>query len=487
MKGSDFHVTPAERQWEKVTVDEATRMRLNGESAQCMAHMKAMKKAGGVSLREADGADTSKDQDWPLDESCFAKCADMYCLITTGLWLVPKVLIFVIPMLLLELPAFVLLRSYVATLKPGTDKVRRSGRFWMSFVLASLLFFPAGILAIVSLMVDYLFYWLFGITFCIFTSRYCAVWRSMKALNPYRNGPWIISHLPDIYVALTGQTARQGIFEIAWSLSNMLLFIPWFKYYVTVNPWLQNLDHRFTSQITTSMSDIAPAEHCASILQEIVSRAKHHPGRARKVDLWSFVPHYPSPPPGRRYALGLQQGVRYTSPLIQFLLIVHTTHANSCDGNSTEQHVASNSCQLPIYRVILWYNNPYHFLTAWVEASISTGGPSQPEKVDGGEHPMWGVSSASPLAAGRASLTGLGVIDSFFDYWLPVLVHEVRYSHHRMAGKSHQEALQIANDMYQEVHSKDGISRPIADKVGLDQYHGDSAYDDYGLPKQVTV
>jgi hypothetical protein len=35
--------------------------------------------------------------------------------------------------------------------------------------------------------------------------------------------------------------------------------------------------------------------------------------------------------------------------------------------------VASNSCQLPIYRVILWYNNPYHFLTAWVEASISTG------------------------------------------------------------------------------------------------------------------
>lgn len=265
----------------------------------------------------------------------------------------------------------------------------------------------------------------------------------------------------------------------------MLLFIPWFKYYVTVNPWLQNLDHRFTSQITTSMSDIAPAEHCASILQEIVSRAKHHPGRARKVDLWSFVPHYPSPPPGRRYALGLQQG--YINPLMQILLIVHTTHANSCDGNSTEQHVASNSCQLPIYRVILWYNNPYHFLTAWVEASISTGGPSQPEKVDGVEHPMWGVSSASPLSAGRASLTGLGVIDSFFDYWLPVLVHELRYSHHRMAGKSHQEALQIANDMYQEVHSKDGISRPIADKVGLDQYHGDSAYDDYGLPKQVTV
>ena len=166
---------------------------------------------------------------------------------------------------------------------------------------------------------------------------------------------------------------------------------------------------------------------------------QHHAFFRRKVDLWSFVPHYPSPPPGRRYALGLQQG--YINPLMQFLLIVHTTHANSgwecstlfgfggdddfyilcigihinqavkedevfgncsnlcgswnkyervhnpstenqgkphgflwgSDGNSTEQHVASNSCQLPIYRVILWYNNPYHFLTAWVEASISTG------------------------------------------------------------------------------------------------------------------
>ena len=36
------------------------------------------------------------------------------------------------------------------------------------------------------------------------------------------------------------------------------------------------------------------------------------------------------------------------------------------------------------------------------------GGPSQPEKVDGGEHPMWIVSSTSPLGAGRTSFTGSG-------------------------------------------------------------------------------
>ena len=52
----------------------------------------------------------------------------------------------------------------------------------------------------------------------------------------------------------------------------------------------------------------------------------------------------------------------------------------------------------------------HNFKTGAVEfcKRLSGGGPSQPEKVDGGEHPMWGVSSASPLSAGRASLTGLG-------------------------------------------------------------------------------
>lgn len=54
-----FYVTTAERHWEKVTVDEATRMRLNGESKGMMKHMAAIKKAGGVSLKESDGSDTS--------------------------------------------------------------------------------------------------------------------------------------------------------------------------------------------------------------------------------------------------------------------------------------------------------------------------------------------------------------------------------------------------------------------------------------------
>eukprot|EP00438_Fugacium_kawagutii_P036195 Skav232982 [mRNA] locus=scaffold1735:515668:516264:+ [translate_table: standard] len=148
----DFQVTIEGRQWENVTVSEAKRMRLNGETRECMAHIRAIKKAGGVSLKESDGADTSKDQDWPLDESCGAKFADWYCYITTFLWLGPKAVIFVPALLLLQAPGLLLIRCYAASLKPGTEKVERTGMFWMSFLLFSVLFLPAGLLAFVSLM-----------------------------------------------------------------------------------------------------------------------------------------------------------------------------------------------------------------------------------------------------------------------------------------------------------------------------------------------
>jgi len=110
----------------------------------------------------------------------------------------------------------------------------------------------------------------------------------------------------------------------------------------------------------------------------------------------------------------------------------------------------------PIYRVMLWYNNPSHFLTGWVEASVSTGEPSQPDKKFGGEHPMWLVTSHSPQDAGRGSWTGSGMIDAFFDYWLPAFVHEMRRQ---------EIGLEAADAKYQQVQSsKDGASRPTLGK-----------------------
>merc|ERR1719245_575259 len=160
------------------------------------------------------------------------------------------------------------------------------------------------------------------------------------------------------------------------------------------------------------MEDLGSPDQVADTTRAIISRSRLARNKAKRIDIWGFVPHYPYPPRHRRWALGLQAGGSMYPG--KFTLIVHTTHKWSRAGGTQEQFVLSNSCELPIYRVMLWYNNPFHFLTGWVEASVSTGLPSQPNKKHGGEHPMWLVTGRSPQVAGRESWTGSGMIDAFF-------------------------------------------------------------------------
>merc|ERR1719237_1493958 len=224
------------------------------------------------------------------------------------------------------------------------------------------------------------------------------------------------------------------------------------------------------------MGDVGKPHEVAETARGIISRSRQSREQADRIDIWSFVPHYPYPPKDRRWALGMQAGGS-TYPG-KFTLIVHTTHAVSTAGGSTEQLVLSNSVEQPVYRVMLWYSNPFHFLTGWVEASISNGMPSQPEKRMGGEHPMWLVTAHSPLVSGRDSFTGSGMIDAFFDYWLPVFVHEMRLdSRITRHGMSFEDAEEYAAEKYQEVHSDDVVS-PALHKVGLGKYEGHSALDD---------
>jgi len=230
-------------------------------------------------------------------------------------------------------------------------------------------------------------------------------------------------------------------------------------------------------QISTTMEDVGTPQQVSETSRGIISRSRQTREQANRIDIWSFVPHYPYPPKDRRWALGLQAGG--TDYPGKFTLIVHTTHAVSEAGGSTEQFVLSNSVEQPIYRVMLWYSNPFHFLTGWVEASVSNGMPSQPQKKFGGEHPMWLVTAHSKMVSGRSGFTGSGMIDAFFDYWLPVFVHEMRYdSQMSRFNKSEEEAKAYAANRYQEVHSEDVMSPIIIEKIGLSMYEGKSALDD---------
>jgi len=284
-------------------------------------------------------------------------------------------------------------------------------------------------------------------------------------------------------------------------LTTMILLMPWLKYFMNCNPWIYDLDERFVQQISTSMQDMASEEYggipnVADTARKIISRSRQQAEVRKELDLWSFAPHYPYPPPGRRYAMGMQAGGAAGS-LIKFTLLVFTTHAlnHGCDdpncqgrphasckkGRSTEQFVLSNSVVEPVYRVMLWYNNPYHFLTGYVEASISNGRPSQPNKYLGGEHPMWLVTGHSPNTAARDSMTGVGMIDAFFDNWLPTFVHECRVqgmqNYLLASGKEHaeaaREAKKYADSKYEEVLSQDGFS-PVIPKQGLEAWSRES-------------
>eukprot|EP00747_Dinoflagellata_sp_TGD_P161844 gnl/TRDRNA2_/TRDRNA2_178801_c0_seq1.p1 gnl/TRDRNA2_/TRDRNA2_178801_c0~~gnl/TRDRNA2_/TRDRNA2_178801_c0_seq1.p1 ORF type:complete len:552 (-),score=94.02 gnl/TRDRNA2_/TRDRNA2_178801_c0_seq1:16-1671(-) len=452
---------------EKVTVSEEQRMWLNGESAGQMEHAKKIKAAGGVSLDPADGNDTSVDQKWTYDESQLGNFKDGYVLFCTCLWIMIKGIFLFLPMLLFHLLPILVCRLYISSLPDLTERLHRSCYFYLAFTMAFLFAIPAIVLIFISLMLDYVMYYIFSVLFCLCTWRWSEMWASQKMIDPYRNGPSTLLHLPDLFAAICGQCGRQTCMEDLWMVSVMWLLMPWLKYFVCCNPYIYDLNHRLCQQISTTMADVGTDEEVADIARIIISRARQRREIAKRLDIWSFVPHYPYPPPDRRWAIGLQcGGGDYPG---KFSLIVHVTHAISTAGSSTEQFVLSNTCSHPIYRVMLWYSNPFHFLTGWVEASVSTGGDSQSVKNKGGEHPMWLVSGHTSQTSGRDSFTGSGMIDAFFDYWLPVFVHQVRLLKHYNQYGDMKKAVEYADSKYEEVVSKDGASESTG-SIGMDKY-----------------
>ena len=307
----------------------------------------------------------------------------------------------------------------------------------------------------VSLALDYLLYYLFGGVFFVLFGSVKQYKASQKIIGPYRGGRILFS---DIFVASIGQCLRNGTMEHALSFTTMLTVMPWIKYYINANPLIYPFKERFVQQISTSLKDIG-VDTAHEKAREIISRTRQNGRLAKRLDLWRFCPHRPYPPPGRRWANGLQAANIIT-------LITHVTHgvAEAQGVTEKDQFVLSNCTERPVWRVMLWYSNPYHFLSGWVEASITNGEPSQKDKVHGGEHPMWLVTAASPLLSNRDSVTGPGIIDAFFDSWLPVIVNEIR----RLA-----RGAEYAASMHQEVVSKDGLSRPAA-TVGMDNLAADA-------------
>ena len=134
-------------------------------------------------------------------------------------------------------------------------------------------------------------------------------------------------------------------------MSMILTDIIQLRYYINTNALVYPLDERFVQQISTSMADMTMGQTTGA-LRRIISATKVDEAQACRLDMWRFNPHYPYPPPGRNWALGMQVG-RPTLPA-GMLLITHTTHAleeqplGSTTLRDPDFYVRSNSAELPV-------------------------------------------------------------------------------------------------------------------------------------------
>jgi hypothetical protein len=243
--------------------------------------------------------------------------------------------------------------------------------------------------------------------------------QNLDLLAPYQAGPNLYLHFEDCVAAVAGSVYRQGLIEFTVSFATMFIVNPWIKYWITGNIFLEDLGERFVTQVGQPLNDMKTNDVDTYFIKGI-SKAKLARENRTEMDSKIFAPHYPFPPKHRRYAVGMQFSNLTTT-------FCHTTHFRTPEV-SGEGPVASlsTSCLLPVYRVVLWRNNPYHIYTGFVEANHSTGFPTQPEKNTGIEHPMWLINAHNKLAADRNIQFSLGQIDGFFDKFIPQLSHFIR-------------------------------------------------------------
>jgi len=273
----------------RIVPDDAP-LKVNGETSAAMKHARKLR---------ATDVDTSRDEPWEVDPSLALN--DSFVLLTSKLWLYPKLLLLWLPTMLLLLPYAALAHVYGTCLPIPTDTVKRDTGFGACLLLARLCFTPVFVIGAASLLLDYLLYYVFGGAFffaCCCGSgpaKTMARYRtSQQVIAPYRAGPPIF--FSDVFICSMGQALRNGTVEHALSFATMLLVMPWLKYYVNANPLIYPLRERYVQQISTSLADIG-VDTVHEKAREIISRSRQEGDLAQRLDLWRFCPHCESSPP----------------------------------------------------------------------------------------------------------------------------------------------------------------------------------------------
>lgn len=368
-------------------------------------------------LRQEE-ADQSPYCNAPWDVSKEFDTVDFFQCAVMLVALLPQ-LLFIYPILfILLLPPVFINLLYITMLVPQVcDTIPRTFTWKVHCILQALLSIPSTVLAMISLLISRLSICLFGTLYCTFNpggwSRYR---RNIEIIKPFCEGPSLHNHFSDCVAAAAGMVYRRGLMEFTSAFALMFVINPWIKYWITGNVYTADLGLRFVTQVGRPMDDLT-LQQVKRNFKRYISRAKNT--RESKLFICNpllFCPHFPYPPRGskRYFSVGLEH-----STISAF---VHTTHFKSKSSISDEEwksRCLSRSAQEPIYRVILWRNNPYHIYTGIVEACIS-------KKRQALEHPMWLISSHKKLSASPAVCLSTGWIDLFFDQFIPHFEYFIR-------------------------------------------------------------
>lgn len=351
--------------------------------------------------KKISNQNTSKDGAWEMNEFGIE---DIYCLFVMLICAVPKLLV-LYPLLFICLSIPVLLNKLLF------NKLSRGSASWYFHVIAQIILgIPAILLISVSLIIDFISMFVFGIAYCMVTCKWKRYFENRKVIAPYRNGPSLLRHITDIVFVASSMTNRQGYFEFLKNYTMMFLLNPWIKYWVTGNEYVTTLKERFITQTGNGLQDVpletVKTEFCKCISDIDLSRKDRE-----SIDAAFFCPHYPKPHENKRYAIGMQMS-NMTSTL------VHTSHY---DTEGQQMFSLSNTLDKPIYRIMLWYNNPFHIFTGYVEANISNMNRAI-------EHPMWLVCGTNNIASDRDKkwTMSTGFIDKYFHEYIPAIDTFVR-------------------------------------------------------------
>eukprot|EP01041_Mallomonas_annulata_P003719 gene3719-7389_t len=307
-----------------------------------------------------------------------------------GILLCPFFLLFFILTYVGNIPILLLVASYSFCVHRPTAVIQRNCWFYLLSTLCFVVNAPVFFIVSMNVCMMSVLSVILCLPYGLVITGFPQIYQNYKALWPFYSigtYSWF-----DIICVLIGARDRQnsGDLDFLWSYTVMLTFDPFIKWFLITNPYLHKLDERFTNQYTQDLTNLSMAT-LYNGLKVNVSDAILVERLRSDVDEDVFTAHYQIPPSSRQiqniptvsFQAPSAMGYQFTNTISHFTCSYHPPKDKFKPRSATGDTL--------VYSVVLYYLNPFHFLTGYVEVNL------QPSHAL--EHPMWCIHGEHYTAA----------------------------------------------------------------------------------------